>query len=89
MTWSHEGCLRHGFGVDARRRRYVVPVGFQDVGPQWNRDEPWQTQQSKIVIRGLTDSSPWMAHQRRLLFGLLLGLAALIVLVTAVSVLLS
>jgi hypothetical protein len=63
-------------------------VGFEDAGPQWN-PEPSQTQQARIVVRGFTDSSPWMKHQRRLLLGLFLGLAALIVLVTAESVLLS
>jgi hypothetical protein len=55
-------------------------VAFENVGPQWDRDEAWQTQQAKIAIRGLTDSSPWMRHQRHLLFGVLIGLVALIML---------
>ena len=57
-------------------------MAFENVGPQWDRDEPWQTQQAKVTIRGLTDSSPWMRHQRHLLVGGLVALAALVVVVT-------
>lgn len=60
-------------------------MGFEDVGPQWNRDEPWQAQQAGIAIRGLTDPSPWMRRQRRLIFGLLLGMVVVIALAIAVS----
>ena len=64
-------------------------MGFENVGPQWDREEPWQAQQAKIAIRGLTDDSPWMRHQRRVLFGVVLTLAAIIVAAIAVSVALS
>ena len=63
-------------------------MGFENVGPQWDRDEPWQSQQAKIAIRGLTDASPWMRHQRRVLFCVLLAVATLAVVAIAVSAIL-
>ena len=60
-------------------------MAFENVGPQWDRDEPWQTQQVKIMMRGLTDDSPWMRRQRRLLGAALAGLVAVAVLAIVVS----
>lgn len=62
-------------------------MAFENVGPQSDRGEPWQAQLAKSTIRGLTDPSPWMRHQRRLLFGGLIGLSALIVLAIATTAL--
>ena len=61
-------------------------MAFEDVGPQWNRDEPWQTQQARITINGLTDKSPWMRHQRRVLGVALLVLAAVLAIAIAASI---
>ena len=63
----------------------LAPVAFENVGPQWDRDEPWQAQQAKIVVRGMTDDSPWMRHQRRLLLGVVLALIAIAALAIVVS----
>ena len=66
-------------------RAYSPAVGFEDVGPQWDSDEPWQTQQARITVRGLTDDSPWMRHQRRVFFVALAGLVTVIALLIAIS----
>jgi hypothetical protein len=70
---------------DVQRRCTLQPVAFEDVGPQWGNDKPWQTQHAKILTRGLTSDSPWMRHQRRVLFAALGGLLGVIILVIAVA----
>ena len=60
-------------------------MAFENVGPQWDRDEPWQAQQARIGIRGLTDDSPWLRRQRRVLYAGMLGIVALIVLAVIVT----
>ncbi|HEX2578258.1 MAG TPA: hypothetical protein VHK88_18075 [Aquihabitans sp.] len=60
-------------------------MAFENVGPQWNRDEPWQVQEARIGIRGLTDPSPWMRRQRRTLFAALIALVLVAAVAIAVS----
>lgn len=63
-------------------------MAFENVGPQWNREEPWQVQQSRIMVEGLTSDRPWARHQRRLLGAVLAGLLVLAILAFVVALLL-
>jgi hypothetical protein len=68
---------------------YGRAMAFENVGPQWDRDEPWQVQSAKITIDGLTEDSPWKRHQRHVFFAALGGLALAIVIAIVVSLLLA